>query len=61
MSVYRRGEVWWFKFNWNGETIRESTKQGNKRTAEQMEAAKKTQFAKREVGHPRSQASPNPW
>src|ERR1700757_2447239 len=35
---------------WNGELIRESTKQSNKRVAEQMEAAHKTALAKGEVG-----------
>jgi hypothetical protein len=50
MAVYKRGKIWWYKFNWNGETIRESTKQTNKRTAEQMEAAKRTALAKGEVG-----------
>ena len=50
MAVYKRGKIWWYKFNWNGETIRESTKQSNKRTAEQMEAAHKTSLAKGEVG-----------
>jgi len=48
--VYKRGRVWWYKFNWNGEPIRESTKQTNKRTAEQMEATHKTSLAKGEVG-----------
>lgn len=50
MAVYKRGKIWWYKFNWNGETIRESTKQTNKRTAEQIEAAHKTALAKGEVG-----------
>lgn len=50
MAVYRRGKIWWFKFTWNGEAIRESTKQSNKRVAEQMEAARKTALAKGEVG-----------
>jgi integrase len=50
MAVYKRGDVWWFKFSWNGELIRESTKQGNKRVAEQIESARKTQLAKGEVG-----------
>src|SRR3954463_15649335 len=50
MSTYKRGHVWWYKFVWRGETIRESTKLGNKRVAEQMEAARKTQLAKGEVG-----------
>lgn len=50
MSVYRRGETWWYKFTFAGVAIRESTKQGNKRVAEQIEAARKTQLAKGEVG-----------
>lgn len=41
---------WWYKFVWNGELIGESTKQTNKRTAEQMEAAHKAALAKGEVG-----------
>jgi integrase len=50
MGVYKRGDVFWFKFKFSGETIRESTKQGNQRVAEQIEAARKTQLAKGEVG-----------
>jgi hypothetical protein len=50
MAVHKRGDVWWYKFTYNGELIRESTKRGNKRTAEQIEAGKKTQLAKAEVG-----------
>src|SRR5947208_7258975 len=50
MAVYKRGDVWWFKFSWKGELIRESTKQANKRVAEQIESARKTQLAKGEVG-----------
>src|SRR2546427_12195499 len=50
MAVYKRGRVWWYKFTWNGEPIRESTKQSNKRVAEQIEAAHKTSLAKGEVG-----------
>ena len=50
MAVYKRGRVWWYKFTWKGEPIRESTKQTNKRVAEQIEAAHKTSLAKGEVG-----------
>ena len=50
MAVYKRGKTWWYKFTWNGEPIRESTKQSNKRQAEQIEAAHKTSLAKGEVG-----------
>ena len=50
MAIYKRGRVWWYKFTWNGEPIRESTKQGNKRIAEQIESVRKGQLAKGEVG-----------
>jgi integrase len=50
MAIYKRGKVWWYKFNWNGKPIRESTKQTNKRVAEQIEAAHKASLAKGEVG-----------
>jgi integrase len=50
MCVYKRGNVWWYRFTWNAEAIRESTKQTNKRVAEQIEAAHKTSLAKGEVG-----------
>ena len=29
MSLYKRGKVWWYKFTWQGELIRESTKQAS--------------------------------
>jgi integrase len=50
MAVYKRGNAWWFKFAWNGVVVRESAKTGNKRIAQQIEAARKTQLAKGEVG-----------
>src|SRR5271166_6007619 len=50
MAVYKRGRVWWYRFTWRAEAIRESTKQTNKRVAEQIEAAHKTSLAKGEVG-----------
>jgi hypothetical protein len=50
MAVYKRGPVWWCRFSWRGEAIRESTKRTNKRVAEQIEAAHKTSLAKGEVG-----------
>jgi len=52
MAVYKqqKSKYWWYKFTWNGELIRESTKQTNKRVAEQIEAAHRTGLAKGEVG-----------
>jgi hypothetical protein len=50
MAIYKRGSIYWYKFMWNGEHVRESTKQGNDRVARQMEAAHRTSLAKGEVG-----------
>jgi integrase len=49
VAIYKRGETWWYEFVFSGERIRESTKQGNKRVAEQMAAARRTQLAKGEA------------
>ena len=48
--VYKqpKSKYWWYKFTWNGDPIRKSTRQTNKRVAEQMEAAHKTALAKGE-------------
>jgi integrase len=50
MSIFKRGTVYWYHFLFNGEHIQKSTKQGNPRTARQIEAAHKTALAKGEVG-----------
>lgn len=50
MALYKRGGVWWFEFVFNGERVRESTKQGNRRIAAQIESARRTQLVKGEVG-----------
>src|SRR5262249_41785214 len=50
MSIYKRGQVYWYKFMWQGKLVRESTNQGNDKVARQMEAAHRTSLAKGEVG-----------
>ena len=52
MAVYKQNgsRNWWYKFNWKGAQVRESTKQTNKRVAEQMEAAHRASLAKGDVG-----------
>lgn len=50
MSVFKRGKVYWYNFVWDGKKIQESTRQGNQRIAERMEAAHKTRLALGEVG-----------
>lgn len=50
--VYKqpKSKYWWYKFTWEGEPVRKSSRQTNRRIALQIEAAHKTQLAKGEVG-----------
>jgi integrase len=50
MAIYKRGKTYWYEFIFNGIRVREPAKTRNLRVAEQIEAARKTQLAKREVG-----------
>ncbi len=50
MAIYKRGKTYWYKFMWNGEMIRESTRQKNDRVARNMESAHRTRLANGEVG-----------
>jgi integrase len=50
MSIYKRGSVYWYKFTFNGEAIRESSRQKNQHTARDMESAHRSSLAKGEVG-----------
>jgi integrase len=50
MSIYKRGKIYWYKFMWNGEMVRESTRQPNQNAARQIEAAHRASLAKGEVG-----------
>lgn len=61
MAVYKqpKSKNWWYKFTWNGEAIRESTKQTNQRVARQMEAAHRASLAKGEVGIRERKAIPS--
>jgi integrase len=48
--IYKRGDVYWYKFMWQGKLVRESSKQGNDKVARNMESAHRTSLAKGEVG-----------
>ena len=50
--TYKRGKkgIYWYRFMWQGELVRESTHQTNDKVARQMEAAHRTSLAKGEVG-----------
>lgn len=44
--IYKRGKYYWYKFVWDGATIRETTRQGNDKVARNLEAAHRTRLAK---------------
>ena len=50
MSIFKRGRVYWYHFYFKDQHIQESTRQGNRNVARQMEAATRTSLAKGEVG-----------
>jgi integrase len=50
MSIFKRGNVYWYHFLHDGQHIQRSTKQGNPRIARQIEAAYRTALAKGDVG-----------
>lgn len=58
MSIFKRGSVYWYHFLFNGEHIQKSTKQGNPRTARQIEAAHRTALARGEIGIEERKAAP---
>lgn len=58
MGIYKRGGVWWYKFEWNGQRIRKTTNTANRNVALQIEAAARTSLAKREVGVLDNSATP---
>jgi integrase len=48
--IFKRGKIYWYKFMWNGEMVRRSTRQGSDKVARQIESAHRTSLAKGEVG-----------
>lgn len=58
MSIFKRGQVYWYEFLFNGRRIQASTRQRNQRVAREMEAAHRTALAKGEVGLVKRKAPP---
>jgi integrase len=50
MGIFKRNKIYWYKFQWMGVPVVESTKQYNDKVARQMESAHRTSLAKGEVG-----------
>jgi integrase len=44
MSLYKRGDVWWYKFTINGQLIRESVKSNSKTVAKGAELARRREL-----------------
>jgi integrase len=44
VSVYRRGKVWWYKFRFAGQTIRESSKSESKTVAKDAERSRRREL-----------------
>lgn len=53
MSTYLRGQVWWVRFQWKGETIRRSARTGSRRHAEEFERDLRETYRKMMHGKPR--------
>jgi protoheme ferro-lyase len=56
MGLYKRGGICRYRFVWNGELIRESTRQTNRRVAQQMGAAHSDFSTARRYVHPQADA-----
>lgn len=50
MAIFKRGDVYWYEFVFKGRRIQESTRQKSARAARELEAARRTQLARGEVG-----------
>lgn len=48
MSIFKRGNVYWYKFMWNGTMIRQSTRQGSDKKARNIESAHRTRLAEQQ-------------
>jgi integrase len=58
MSLYKRGEVWWYKFDFCGATIRESSGLTNKEEARAVEDDRHAELRRSRVGYRRRSHAP---
>lgn len=59
MAIYKRGDVYWFEFIFNGRRIRRSTMQSNRREAENIASAYRTSLARGMFGITEPKAVPS--
>jgi integrase len=50
MAVYRRGRIWWYRFEFGGRRFQESSHSSNKHKAQLMEARRKSDLADGHAG-----------
>ena len=60
MALHKRGKIWWVYFEQDGQRIQKSTKCSNKRDAERVEAALRTNLAFNSAGIDTSQPKKGP-
>ena len=58
MSLYKRGDIYWYEFRFKGGRIQESAHTGNKDAARQIESAHRVRLAKGEAGINERPAAP---
>jgi integrase len=58
MGIYKRGDIYWYKFMFRGKLVRESTRQGNDKKARNQEAAHRLRLSNGEVGIREKKAAP---
>jgi integrase len=58
MAVYRRGDVWWYEFQFQGRRIRESSGFKNKTAALRAEAKRKADLINRRAGFTQTKLAP---
>ena len=67
MSVYKRGDVWWFKFRFAGQLVRESAKTDSKTVAREAERSRRRELEnswnqiKRRTLPPRFDSAADQW
>ena len=59
MAVFKRGGVYWYQFFYRNQRFQQSTRQGNRRTATDMQAAHRGALACGEVGIKPQKSVPN--
>jgi hypothetical protein len=58
VSLYKRGDVWWYKFSFNGQLIRESSKSDSKTLAKGAEHARRRELEQAYNHIPKRQRMP---